>query len=37
MINQSMAALGNNRSTIRELFEYGNSRTASGDSGRDGG
>lgn len=28
MINQSMAALGNNRSTIRELFEYGNSRAA---------
>lgn len=28
MINQNMAALGNNRSTIRELFEYGNSRAA---------
>ena len=28
MVNQSMAALGNNRSTIRELFEYGNQRAA---------
>ena len=28
MLNQQMAALGNNRSTIRELFEYGNQRAA---------
>nr|WP_297274827.1 pyridoxal phosphate-dependent aminotransferase [uncultured Agathobaculum sp.] len=28
MLNQEMAALGNNRSTIRELFEYGNQRAA---------
>lgn len=28
MLNQQMAALGNNRSTIRELFEYGNRRAA---------
>ena len=28
MVNQSMAALGNHRSTIRELFEYGNQRAA---------
>ena len=28
MVNQNMAALGNNRSTIRELFEYGNQRAA---------
>lgn len=28
MLNQHMAALGNNRSTIRELFEYGNQRAA---------
>ncbi len=26
MLNEKMAALGNNRSTIRELFEYGNKR-----------
>ena len=28
MLNEKMAALGNNRSTIRELFEYGNKRAA---------
>lgn len=28
MLNQHMVALGNNRSTIRELFEYGNQRAA---------
>ena len=28
MVNQSMVGLGNNRSTIRELFEYGNQRAA---------
>lgn len=28
MLNEKMAALGNNRSTIRELFEYGNQRAA---------
>ena len=28
MLNRQMAALGNNRSTIRELFEYGNQRAA---------
>ena len=28
MLNQQMATLGNNRSTIRELFEYGNQRAA---------
>ena len=28
MGNQSMVGLGNNRSTIRELFEYGNQRAA---------
>lgn len=28
MLNQQMAALGNNRSTIRELFEYGHQRAA---------
>nr|WP_297174663.1 pyridoxal phosphate-dependent aminotransferase [uncultured Agathobaculum sp.] len=28
MINQKMAALGNNRSSIRELFEYGSRRAA---------
>lgn len=28
MLNKQMAALGNNRSTIRELFEYGNQRAA---------
>ncbi|MDO5142629.1 MAG: pyridoxal phosphate-dependent aminotransferase [Eubacteriales bacterium] len=28
MVNQQMAALGSSRSTIRELFEYGNSRAA---------
>lgn len=28
MLNQHMIALGNNRSTIRELFEYGNQRAA---------
>ena len=28
MINPNMVALGSNRSTIRELFEYGNSRAA---------
>lgn len=28
MLNRHMVALGNNRSTIRELFEYGNQRAA---------
>ena len=28
MLNEKMAALGNNRSTIRELFEYGSKRAA---------
>lgn len=28
MLNQHMVSLGNNRSTIRELFEYGNQRAA---------